>query len=120
MNTLGLIKLGYADPTRLTPEEVAHAVKYLHVHNFGQSLWEYAAANEVNLLPERVRGLQVPLLAIAGDKDHVVPFQDSAKLAETVPRGQFVLLENCGHLPQEERPEEMLQAIRQFTSRILS
>jgi pimeloyl-ACP methyl ester carboxylesterase len=88
------------------------------VRDFGKSLWEYAAANEVNTLPERVKDLAVPLLGLAGDKDQVIPLGDSQLLAETVKRGQFVLLEDCGHLPQEEKPQEMVQAIQAFVEHL--
>jgi pimeloyl-ACP methyl ester carboxylesterase len=44
----------------------------------------------------------------------VVATQDSVRLAGEIPNAQLVVIENCGHLPNEEKPQEFLSAIAAF------
>ena len=52
-----------------------------------------------------------PALALAGNKDPIVPPEQSKIIAERVSKGQNVLLEGAGHLPMLERQNEYNRAI---------
>jgi pimeloyl-ACP methyl ester carboxylesterase len=56
---------------------------------------------------------------ISGAEDQIVPVENSLRLAEDIAGAQLVVIENCGHLPQEECPLEFLSAIDQFLTTIL-
>jgi pimeloyl-ACP methyl ester carboxylesterase len=34
-----------------------------------------------------------------------------------IPGSEFVVIENCGHLPMEEKPEKLLEALLPFLER---
>lgn len=63
--------------------------------------------------PERVAQVQKaarqahPTLVIAGEFDAVVPFADSARLAQTIPDARLHILQRTGHLVLFERPDEI-------------
>jgi 2-succinyl-6-hydroxy-2,4-cyclohexadiene-1-carboxylate synthase len=58
-------------------------------------------------------GLDLPLLAIAGERDE--PYAEAARrIATAVPRGRFELVENAGHAPQLQRPEAVARLIAEF------
>jgi pimeloyl-ACP methyl ester carboxylesterase len=49
--------------------------------------------------------LDVPVAAIWGDRDRMVPVADAEVLLRAVPAATLHLLPDCGHLPMIERPE---------------
>jgi pimeloyl-ACP methyl ester carboxylesterase len=63
-----------------------------------------AASFAVGLAGEAAR-LGVPVAAIWGDRDRMVPPGDAAVLQELVPSATVRFLPGCGHLPMVERPE---------------
>ena len=58
--------------------------------------------------------LQQPLLVIWGEKDTLIPVSHYEKFLNDFPKANCLLLPSCGHLPQEEYPEEVVQAISSF------
>lgn len=53
---------------------------------------------------DRVSGIQVPLLAVAGSDDLVTTPEQHRELARTAPRGQLEVLDGVGHLAPLEDP----------------
>lgn len=67
----------------------------------------------VNLIPT-LAALKPPLLAIHGRCDWRVPFLEAELVATTVPHGRFLLLEDAGHFPFIEKPDECIREIQNF------
>ena len=61
----------------------------------------------------RLARLTMPVLALWGEADPLVPPPIGEALAKAAPHGQFQTLANCGHLPTLEKPAE---AAALFTS----
>lgn len=57
-------------------------------------------------------GLKVPALVVWGAKDALMPVENGHALAETLPEAQLVVVEEAGHLPHQEEPEVVVEAIR--------
>ncbi|WP_116209944.1 alpha/beta fold hydrolase [Streptomyces olivoreticuli] len=71
------------------------------------------------LAPFQGRGIDVPALYVAGDRDLVRAFPGADKLLSslerTVPRlHRSLTLPGCGHWTQQERPEEVNSALVEF------
>jgi pimeloyl-ACP methyl ester carboxylesterase len=62
----------------------------------------------------RYRTLDAPALILWCREDRILPFSDASKFREALPRAEVVLLDRCGHSPQEERPEETMQILKRF------
>src|SRR5262249_54012410 len=60
---------------------------------------------------ERLAHLAVPTLLIRGEHDHIVPSSEGAALAALLPQAQLLIIPGSGHLPQQEKPDELIQAI---------
>lgn len=58
--------------------------------------------------------LRLPTLLLWGRGDAVVPLRLGQRLAGTLPRARLEVLDDCGHIPQEERPGESLRRVRAF------
>lgn len=57
----------------------------------------------------------VPVLIVHGERDRLVPLSNSRRLAEEL-RCECVVMERCGHLPHEERPEAFVEHVVRFLS----
>lgn len=58
--------------------------------------------------------ISVPTLIIWGRQDPIVPLSVGERLARTIPGSRLEVVEDCGHCPQEERPEETVRLMREF------
>lgn len=63
---------------------------------------------------EKYRSLIIPVLIIWGEKDTLIPLSHFEKFQKDFPRSDKCLIPNCGHIPQEEKPDEVLAAILPF------
>jgi pimeloyl-ACP methyl ester carboxylesterase len=58
-----------------------------------------------------------PVLVVWGRQDAVLPMTSAAEAREVMPQAQIQLIDQCGHLPMIERPEEFLAALLPFLDR---
>ncbi len=61
--------------------------------------------------------INVPTLLLWGERDAMIPFENSADYVRHVPDISFVPLPGVGHLPQEEDPVRALAALQDFLKR---
>ena len=61
--------------------------------------------------------ISVPTLCMVGDQDGSTPPSLVEELCALIPKSQFELIEQCGHIPSIEQPEQVLKLIRAFLSR---
>lgn len=55
-----------------------------------------------------------PTLIIWGDKDNVLPIQNGENLYSSILNSRFVIFKDCGHVPQEEKPELFGDIVTEF------
>jgi pimeloyl-ACP methyl ester carboxylesterase len=70
------------------------------------------------LTPDDLRGLRVPTGLIWGLSDHFLPEGSLEFFREHLPHPQTLLMRHCGHLPQRERPIEVIRFLRAFAARL--
>lgn len=58
-----------------------------------------------------LRGLDIPVLFVHGRQDQLVPAQHSIDAAEMTPDSTLVLIDDCGHAPQVEKPAQFNRAL---------
>jgi pimeloyl-ACP methyl ester carboxylesterase len=61
-----------------------------------------------------LNNIHIPVLVITGKNDRIVPAEQSIRLAKELPGAQIVVIPQCGHVPQEECPQAVLEAIDKF------
>ncbi len=111
---LDFARSAWHDPTRITDDILQGYQKPLQAADWDRALWELAAAGGPSCLPARLAELQLPVLVITGDNDRIVPTQQSVKLAAELPNATLVVVPACGHLPHEECPQAVLDALHLF------
>jgi pimeloyl-ACP methyl ester carboxylesterase len=72
-----------------------------------------ASAPEFEALARSVRA---PTLILWGREDVWIPVAHADRFAAAIPGARKVVLENCGHLPQEERPADVVRLIEEFAA----
>lgn len=108
---LELLRRAYADPTRLSEADVAGYRRPLQANNWDGALWEVTKANRPTKLVSRLGELRVPTLIVSGAEDDVVPLEQSQRAASSIQGATIKVLEDCGHVPQEECPKKFLAAV---------
>lgn len=58
--------------------------------------------------------LVIIVLIVTGDTDRIVPAWNAERLARAIPGSVFEVIKKCGHLPQEEKPDEFLSVVAKF------
>jgi pimeloyl-ACP methyl ester carboxylesterase len=67
---------------------------------------------------QRLENVAIPALILSGSADQLVPPRYAATLADGLPGGRFVRLEQAGHYTMLERPEEVTSLISAFVGEI--
>jgi pimeloyl-ACP methyl ester carboxylesterase len=70
-------------------------------------------ANADELIAKAVR-IKVPTLIIWGRQDRVIPLIVGELLNQLIPNSTLRVIEECGHIPQEEKPEETIALMTEF------
>ena len=58
--------------------------------------------------------IQQPTLLIWGENDPEIPLSDGERLRDSMPNARLIVFRNCGHLPQEEFPQQFIQVVAGF------
>src|SRR5512132_4051472 len=56
--------------------------------------------------------IHCPAMVICGRQDGLTPLAGSQEMAEKIPRGKLVVIEDCGHLSTMERPRAVSAVLR--------
>ncbi len=102
------------DPSKITPAIREGYSAALRAENWDRGLVELTRASRPVGLAKKLRKIAAPTLVITGDDDRIVPTKGTISLAAKIPGARLAVIPECGHLPQEERPEEFLSAVRGF------
>lgn len=113
------LQSAWHDPEKITPEIIEGYRQPLRVDNWDRALWEHTQATDPPALADRLDQILVPTLVISGDDDQIVPVENSRRLAEDIPSAALAIIEDCGHLPQEECPQAFLRAVENFIITIM-
>ena len=114
----------FAKPERLHPEWYdSFADEFLRVWASPRArIAFFSAARQVYLdepsgsdgFYKRLRGLKRPALFIWGEKDWLIPARFDRHVREALPGARSVVIDDCGHVPQYEHPEQTNRLIRRF------
>ena len=106
----------YYDPTILeeNPEIVEGYQVPFMVDNWDRALWSFTQVTRAPDFLDQLGQIGVPTLVISGENDQTVPLEYSEQLAAEIPGAILEVIPNCGHLPQEECPQELMKAIENF------
>ncbi|KAK8664206.1 hypothetical protein V6N13_084004 [Hibiscus sabdariffa] len=113
------------DATKLTTEVLSFYKAPLCVEGWDEALHEIGRlSHETILSPQNATSLlkaieEMPVLVIAGAEDAHISLKSSQAMASKLVNSRLVAISGCGHLPHEECPKALLEAISPFINRLL-
>lgn len=105
------------DPATVTRRQVEAYAEPLSAPGGRRAVFRGArqiVPDDLEAIVARYPGIRIPAVLVWGRQDPVVPIGLGERLARTLPRARLEVLEECGHIPQEERPDEALEIVRDF------
>ena len=104
--------LAFARPRAVGSEVVAAFTSH---HRDRQTVSRYLSTAR-RLLPElrdpfSLEQVRVPVLLIWGDHDRMVTHHGAKRVTEALPDTTYELIEGCGHCPQLEAPERVVELL---------
>ena len=109
----GLEKSFY-DDAKITDERVA--AYYRPLKTRGGQLAALRARTQAGQFPieQDLNKINSPALIIWGAEDALIPIEAGRKMNSLIKGSKLVIVERCGHVPQEELPERVLSEITKF------
>ena len=65
-------------------------------------------------IAQEAHRIRQPTLLVWGENDLEIPLRHGRHLQEAMPDARLVLFRHCGHLPQEEYPQEFTEVVTDF------
>ncbi len=62
----------------------------------------------------RFETIEIPTLVVWGRRDRIVPLRFGKRLARSLPNAKLIVIDDCGHAPQKECPDEVIAALKEF------
>lgn len=104
----------YADPARLTEDQLARIRDLMRIDGVGTALIERI---EQFTLPDPnpdLRRVQAPTLVLWGQSDAMIPPTHAPRFGAAIPDARVTLIEDAGHMPMEEQPDVTADTVRAF------
>ncbi len=104
----------YEDDSLATPEVVRAFLDRLRVAGIDDAYFGLLA--ELGEPPALVdlSAIETPALLVWGREDERTPLRNGERIAAALPRARLAVLERCGHVPMEEKPQELLAEVLPF------
>jgi len=81
-----------------------------------QMMWALSARRETAW--KILRSVKVPTLFLWGASDRLIPVAVGERAVQQLPGSELIVIDDCGHNPQMERPEEFAASAIAFAHRI--
>ena len=108
------IRMAWHDPSRIEPKVYEGYRRPLKADNWDKALYEFTIAGNPVSYSERLANLTMPVLVVTGDDDRIVPTDQSMQLSREIPGAELAVLKDCGHVPQEECPDQFMTSVQTF------
>lgn len=110
---LGLRQV-FHDDARLTPERVDEYVAPLIRPGASAAVRSLLGSRDRLGVPALVGEIRAPTLVLWGRHDRWIDVSQADRFVSAIPGSRKVVLEDCGHMPQEERPARVAELLREF------
>jgi pimeloyl-ACP methyl ester carboxylesterase len=107
----------YYDDSKINPADVEAYAAPLSLPGAKYALRQTARQiipNNIDEIVDTYPRIKLPTLIIWGREDKIIPLENGLRLHHAIGTSQLVVIERCGHDPPDERPEEVVEAIREF------
>ena len=108
-----ILKKGvFFDPSLITDEEIEGWIRPYYVKGSVQAALELRNFDFV--IGEQLKDISCPVLVIWGQDDKCLPVKFAERFKQDIKGSVLNIIPDCGHNPQEEKPKEVNELIKQF------
>jgi pimeloyl-ACP methyl ester carboxylesterase/AcrR family transcriptional regulator len=112
--TARILKTLYADPSRVTTQDIEQYYAPQVEPGFAHSLRSVLGAYRFDALQGRLERIEKPTLVMWGERDRVIPASIGRDMVSHLQLGAFVLFNDAGHALPEELPAEFNRTLLAF------
>lgn len=110
------LERAFYDPSLVDGEMIAAYRDPLDVEKAEEMLWRMTRTMAPQLNRSEIAQISVPTLIIWGKEDRLIPLQKGEELAALIKGSRLVVLDRAGHMPQEERADDVDHLIDSLAS----
>jgi pimeloyl-ACP methyl ester carboxylesterase len=103
-----------ANHNLITDERVESVTRPLMAKDAHHSVLASARNWDANRIQNDAHLINQPTLLIWGEFDQVIPMHNGQRLFNSILNSRLVILKDCGHIPQEEKPERFIELVTEF------
>ena len=108
-------KMIKADHVASMPEVAAHVMRMMTSTNpKAAAMAMRARSARIDYLTGVLPKVEVPVLVVVGRQDEFTPVAKAEEMQAALPNGELVVIEDAGHMPNLERPEEFNELVLAF------
>lgn len=116
-----ILKRAYYDDDKVTDSLVELYAKYQRIpgteHAFITTARQMIPADSSGLR-EALKKLEIPTLNIIGKQDQIISRESSEGVCQILARCKNVTIDEAGHVPHEEKPEEVIPLLKDFLAEV--
>lgn len=98
----------------ITDERLDSVMRPLQAKDGHHSVLTAARNWDANRIEADAHLINQPTLIIWGESDTIIKIHNGYKLHESILNSRFVIFRQCGHVPQEEKPELFTEVVTNF------
>ncbi|HEX8737827.1 MAG TPA: alpha/beta hydrolase [Pyrinomonadaceae bacterium] len=98
----------------ITDERIQTIRRPLHAKNAHRSVLQTARSWNACRIEQDAQFITQPTLLVWGENDTIIPIQTGYKMHDAILNSRLVVFKDCGHVPQEEKPENFVAVVAGF------
>ena len=107
----------FFDPVHVTDELLDDVIDIITDREKAIRLIKFARAVEKTSIKDKLDQIKAPTLLIWGKQDEITPPDVAVTFKEGIPDSELHWIDQCGHVPMQERPEEFNRIYLEFLRR---
>jgi pimeloyl-ACP methyl ester carboxylesterase len=116
-----ILRRAYYDDAKVTDALVELYAKYQRIPGTEHALITTARQMippDSSGLREALKKLEVPTLNIIGKHDQIISRESAEGVCQILPRCKDITIDEAGHVPHEEKPEEVIWRLNEFLPKV--
>ena len=112
-----VLEYSYCNKSLITKEQIAAYAKPIGLPGGRYALLKTAKQvipRNIDEIVAKYPTITVPTLIVWGREDKLLPLRLGKKLHEAIRGSRLEIIDNCGHIPQEDGPEETIRYLSEF------
>ncbi len=108
----------FYDDSKIEPGMIEQAIEILASRDMKLRVIRAAKSAKCSHMGEHLPEIGVPTLLIWGKQDKITPLEVADEFHQGIRGSELVLIDNCGHAPMLEKPEEFARHMAAFLDKL--